>query len=518
MNLKALLLGSAAFAAIGVASESAQAQSYAFGAGATFPQIAYRELMDCLYSQAQGSPGKPGPRTINPVCVTLGGPNLSGFGGMILYAPTGSGNGKTVLRTNNKASIVLSGPVVAYTSDNVVVNGNAIDDTADYDGIQFIGTDDVYTTADMNAWNTTVLPPPVSATAQAAFGNLIQIPALAGAVGIGFVGTDGTGAALTITNPTPTNGSSGLNLSRQALCGIVSGHITKWNNTILNGLNGGVALGTGNITFIHRQDGSGTSFLLANAMATQCQFVVGPNSETDPTVVSYAFPWTERTTSCPAGSLFLPRPANLSNWPDFGTDQCGVTIPNPGGGTFNRAAGSGGVVALMSTTPGSMGYASADFWLPVTGATMRTANVQSQWDLTASTGQFQPPSWQAAEIAMSAAVPQMNSTTRPNPLTWSLQAVQPNPVLPGAYPITGFTFIATYQCFQGGFSGRNGNNAFFWFKTFLDFLYGSNASQILNANAFASAPSVWTTEIYTLFNDPVNGFNGSGCAGKPGAY
>ena len=59
-NLKNILLGSVAFACVGVASGAAQAQ-LAFGAGATFPQIAYRQLMDCMYNQAQGSPGKPGP-------------------------------------------------------------------------------------------------------------------------------------------------------------------------------------------------------------------------------------------------------------------------------------------------------------------------------------------------------------------------------------------------------------------------------------------------------------------------
>ena len=80
-NLKTLLLGSVAFAAMGVASESAQAQSVAFGAGATFPQVVYRQLMDCIYTQAQGSPGKPGPMAKAASC---GGFNTSGIGGAIL--------------------------------------------------------------------------------------------------------------------------------------------------------------------------------------------------------------------------------------------------------------------------------------------------------------------------------------------------------------------------------------------------------------------------------------------------
>src|SRR5215475_10501780 len=267
-NLKAVLMGSAAFACIGVASDTAQAGSVAYGAGATFPQIAYRQLMDCLYNQAQGSSGLPGPLAIARSCPFTGG-NGSGFGGEILYAPTGSGNGKLVLRTNSKANIGAPSNSVAYTDSTIGVNA-----ISDYDGVQFAGSDDIINSADMAAWNAAGNP--------ATFGNLVQIPALIGPVALGFNGTDGTGAALNILPAAPTGGSSGLNLSRNAVCGIVSGHITQWNNAILTALNGGV-LGTGNITFIHRQDGSGTTFLLTNALATQCQFEIGPNSETDTT-------------------------------------------------------------------------------------------------------------------------------------------------------------------------------------------------------------------------------------------
>ncbi|MBX0316993.1 substrate-binding domain-containing protein, partial [Planomicrobium glaciei] len=113
-NMKALLMGTVAFAAMGVASESAQAQSFAFGAGATFPQIVYRQLMDCMYDQAQGSSGKPGPLAKAANCGSF---NTSGFHGMILYAPTGSGNGKAVLRSNDKTVIgTPSASAPPYTS------------------------------------------------------------------------------------------------------------------------------------------------------------------------------------------------------------------------------------------------------------------------------------------------------------------------------------------------------------------------------------------------------------------
>jgi phosphate transport system substrate-binding protein len=513
-NLKTILMGSAAVACIGFASGTAEAGSYAFGAGATFPQIAYRQLMDCLYDQVQGSTGKPGPFPKATACLSFDGSTAHGE---ILYAPTGSGNGKKVLLTNNKANIGTPSNSVPYTDSTIgVLNPNT-----DYDGIQFAGSDDVVTPADVANWTAAGNP--------AKFGNLIQVPALIGPVAVGFNGTDGTGAALSILPAIPTGGSSGLNLSRNALCGIVSGHITQWNNPILTALNGGV-LGTGNITFVHRQDGSGTTFLFSNALATQCQFEVGPNNEAaGAATVSYALPWTDHLSPVGPGST-PPGPActtipvahgsNQLNWPDqFATDQCGTAVANPGGGHFANASGSGSLVALVTSTNGSMGYASADFWLPVKVGGKPAANIQSQWDLTASTGQFQPPNAAGAQTAMSAAVPQFTSATISNPLAWSLQGVVPNPSIPGAYPISGFTWIEMYQCYQ---THSNGNNAFLWLTTFLNYLYGSsNAAAILTGNGFSNLPTPWINANYTLFNDATNGINYGGtgqCAGKVGAY
>ncbi|MFB9265484.1 substrate-binding domain-containing protein [Bradyrhizobium erythrophlei] len=494
-------MGSVAFAAMGVASESAQAQSFAFGAGATFPQIVYRQLMDCMYDQAQGSTGKPGPLAKAASCT---GFNTSGFHGMILYAPTGSGNGKTVLRTNDKTQIGTPSNSIPYTSSNIGVNG-----TADYDGVQFVGSDDIVTATDVANWTAGG-----TTSAQAKYGNLIQLPAVIGAVALGFNGKDGAGANLNILPATPTGGSSGLNLSRNAFCGIASGHITQWNNAILTALNGGT-LGTGNITFVHRQDGSGTTFLFSNALVAQCRYEFGPNSETDATVVSYAFPWTDRSQACT--TPLLARGANQLNWPDqFTTDQCGAAVANPGGGHFANASGSGSLVALVGSTNGAIGYASQDFWLPVKAGGLKTANLQSQWDITGATGQFQPPTFAGASRAMETAIPQFdNATIRANPLTWSLQGVNPNPVVAASYPISGFSWIEMYQCYQ---THSNGNNAYLWFKTWLDYIYGTGSVPIMNDNGFAQVPGVWLTQVYSLLNDSANGPQGSGCTGKVGAY
>lgn len=510
-NLKALLMGSAALAAMGAGSGSAQAlDSSAYGAGATFPQIAYRQLLDCYYKQAQGSPGKPGPLAISTKCTQ--GPNSSAAGGVILYAPTGSGNGKLVLRTNNKGDIGTPSNSVPYTHDDPTDPlSPVVDNISDYDGVQFIGSDDVVNTADTAAWAAGG-----GSSAQAKFGNYIQFPALIGTVALGFNGKDGNGNNLTITNPTPTGGSSGFNLSRQAFCGIASGHITLWSNDILKALNGGTVLGTGNITFVHRQDSSGTTFLFSNALVEQCRYEFGPQNESVSTVVSYALPWTDHSQGC--GTPLLPRGANQLNWPDqFPTDQCGNPVANPGGGHFANASGSGSLVALVTSTNGAIGYASQDFWLPFKVGGKPAANLQSQWDITASTGLFQPATAAGGQAAMATAVPSFDATTRTNPLAWSLQGVKPNPVVAGAYPIAGFTWIEMYQCYQ---THANGNNAYGLFRNWLDYLYTDtvDAQPILNDQGFDQVPAVWQTEIYNLINDPVNGPQGSGCAGKPGAY
>ena len=525
-NLKAILLGSAAFACIGIASETAHAQSYAFGAGATFPQIVYRELFDCAFDQLQGGGTGPGPRAKALACSSF---NQAGIHGLMVYAPTGSGNGKASLLSNLPSTIGTPGTTIPFTDTTIGVSS-----AANYDGIQFAGSDDVVNPADVANWAARG-----SSSNQTKFGNLIQIPALIGVVGIGFNGKDGAGNPLTILpatpsvtvpgSSTPLPGSSGLNLSRTAVCGIFSGHITQWDNAVLTKLNtatpGGVGTtpyGHGNITVVHRQDGSGTTFLLSNALATQCQFEFGANSESDPTIVSYAFPWTDHAAAaCP---FPVAHGANQLNWPDqFSVDQCtpSHTVTNPGGGHFSNASGTGALVSLVASTNGAIGYASADFWLPVKTTGLATANIQSQWDVTLGTNKFQPPTWYGGQVAMDSVTPVFDDTTRPNPLAWSLQGVVPNAGVKDAYPISGFTWIEMYQCYQ---VHANGNNPLHELLTSLNFMYGSSSTgyPIENANGFANVPYRWLVEIYTLLNHPTYGPNYAGtgsCASTtPGAY
>ena len=112
-NLKNILMGSVAFACVGVAS--------GIRASAIDGVRRRRDVpADCLSAtdglHVQSGAGQPrqalGPFPKATNCASFNG---SGFGGMILYAPTGSGNGKTVLRTNSPTSIGTPSNSVPYT-------------------------------------------------------------------------------------------------------------------------------------------------------------------------------------------------------------------------------------------------------------------------------------------------------------------------------------------------------------------------------------------------------------------
>jgi phosphate transport system substrate-binding protein len=58
-----------------------------------------------------------------------------------------------------------------------------------------------------------------------------------------------------------------LNFPGPVLAGIVMGAITKWNDPALAAANPGIILPAMDITFVHRSDGSGTSFIFCDYLA-----------------------------------------------------------------------------------------------------------------------------------------------------------------------------------------------------------------------------------------------------------
>jgi phosphate transport system substrate-binding protein len=487
-NMKlALLAGVAVIGSVGLAG-SANAQSAIYGGGSTLASKVYRQMFDCWGLQANAS------FPLSTSCVDASGnqtTDVSGLSVQILYAPVGSGAGKRALANHDGSNSTATG-LGTPAASNTVPYTSTLFPAYGYPTLHFAGSDDVITQTDVNLYNTNGGP--------ANYGAILQIPAFSTTVTIPFNGKDGNGNALAISNAVPAGGSSGLNLSRQAFCGIFSGHITKWDNPILTALNGGSPLGTGTITVVHRADGSGTTFLTTNALKAQCAGVFGPNNETDPTPALYEFNYTDRGTSTAQCNVAIPvRGANTINWPDLVNDQCGQPIAarNSGGGTYLGATGSGGVVNTVTATNGAIGYVSPDFVqnpnapVPVTTG-LATANLQSQYDIDNSTGLFQPPTATGAGIAMSAANPTFDAASILNPINWSRQGVVPNPLLSGSYPISGFTWLDLYQCYKAADLAS--------IQTYLTYHYTDTATApaILNSNGFSPIPSNWLNYVTTL--------------------
>jgi phosphate transport system substrate-binding protein len=66
------------------------------------------------------------------------------------------------------------------------------------------------------------------------------------------------------------DGVDGLKLSRDAYCGIATGEVTTWNDPAIAAENAGVTLPDSQIQFVHRSDGSGTTYAFTNHLKAAC--------------------------------------------------------------------------------------------------------------------------------------------------------------------------------------------------------------------------------------------------------
>jgi len=62
-----------------------------------------------------------------------------------------------------------------------------------------------------------------------------------------------------------------LRLTQDAYCGIVTGEITQWDAEPIASANPDLTLPSSNINFVHRSDGSGTTFLFTNHLNEVCE-------------------------------------------------------------------------------------------------------------------------------------------------------------------------------------------------------------------------------------------------------
>jgi len=66
-------------------------------------------------------------------------------------------------------------------------------------------------------------------------------------------------------------GIDNLQLSNAAYCGIVTGEVTNWSDPVIADANPDVELPDQQINWVHRSDGSGTTFLFTNHISSACE-------------------------------------------------------------------------------------------------------------------------------------------------------------------------------------------------------------------------------------------------------
>jgi phosphate transport system substrate-binding protein len=174
-------------------------------------------------------------------------------------------------------------------------------------------------------------------------------------------------------------GVNNLKLSRTTLPDIFSGKITNWNDPKIKADNPGVNLPNQPIKFVVRADGSGTTFIFTNHLSATSGYFKGR-----------------------IGANTAP------NW----------TLPN-----VLKGKGNPGVAALVSRTPGSIGYVEYAY---------ANANKLSSAQIQNKKGEFVSPSLESANAALA---------TVKFPDNYRVFVGEPSQ----GYPIVGLTWLLVYK-------------------------------------------------------------------------
>jgi phosphate transport system substrate-binding protein len=174
---------------------------------------------------------------------------------------------------------------------------------------------------------------------------------------------------------------SGLQLTPEAITGIFSGTITKWNDSALVAANPGVTLPAKDIVVVHRSDGSGTSYIFTDYLSKVSK------------------DWLNK----------VGRGTSVS-WP------AGL------GGKGNE-----GVTGLVKQTPGALGYVELIYAL---SNELPYASVKNQ------AGAFVTPTLESVTAAAAGVADSMPDDFRVSITNAPGQA---------AYPISGMTWLLVYE-------------------------------------------------------------------------
>lgn len=361
------------------------------------------------------------------------------------YGSVGSGNGTTAFLNND------------YTLDN---NGTSAPVASFPAGttIHYGASDGVLTSDQVTAYN--------ASTVGKASGPLIQLPAFGTPITVPF--DDGSATAVTLTDTD--------------LCGIFSGKFTNWNQTSAK-----ASVPANPITVTFRGDGSGTTFLFTNHLASVCTA-----STSKITFVATQY----------FGGLFSTLPANF--FPSTGSGGVQATIvtiqgasastPKTLTGTYLTAKGATPIsVSRTVTAPGAAGYVGPDYTAIAPKSANYNANVRVASLVNRTDGKTYSPSTANTTSALAtSAAPPSTKTTAANPVNW----VPLTPAPTAGYPIVGFTNLIVSQCYKVA-------NVTTGIKSFLQNQYNNNGSFAtdISNSGFVKVPNLLSATYVTAINN-----------------
>jgi len=191
-----------------------------------------------------------------------------------------------------------------------------------------------------------------------------------------------------------------IKLSGEVLAAIYQGQITKWNDARIAALNAGLALPATDILVVHRSDGSGTTYVFTDYLAS-----VNPA-------------WAAK----PGRGKEVQWPVGLG------------------------AKGNEGVAGQVKQTPGAIGYAELVY---ATQNKLATASIKN------ASGEFVAPSVASVTAAAAGAAAKLPPTT-----DYRLSIV--NAPGAGAYPISSFTWLLVYQKQADAAKGKKLTDFLLW--------------------------------------------------------
>lgn len=253
-------------------------------------------------------------------------------------------------------------------------------------------------------------------------------------------------------NPTgQTVPTAGLQLSRTTYCGIWEGAITSWADPSITSDNDGVQVSTQPIVLIVRSDSAGATLLLTSHLSTVCQGLSNPADD-----------WTR------------------------GVGTSGISWP----ADALQYKGNNGIVTGVTANAGAIGYVGPSYVAPVVPGGLPTALLQDQYNVNNGKKKFTAATVTSTLAAFKGIQPPSNS----DPYDFGMTV--DDPAQQGAYPIAGFVYLETYECYKVTKTAAALQDVIKWY-TKPGATGSTPADQILEAQGFAPLSSQFKTAVHS---------------------